>query len=344
MALGKYLFFGVVIFNTYASKLNTLITKQAVDKIRYISENSKNMIYQKRNGIIALSTNFAVNDLIKGTPQTYYFVTTSKFGKMALIEKDDYYLTGQSIRRKKEIYQNKIGTTKTFKIGEGISPKLYLQDSWASFYDPFRKIIFFKSLVNNVLDFEIKLRNPISPYFIPYTEIIDNNRILFTDINEKGNVGIFLFTRSTKKITIIHKSEEVGKYFEFCTSLQKLYIGEFSQEGIRSSSQITELDLNKSLDYTKGRIIYESALQDYGKLTCHQNKKLYFIKSFSNSKNIYEFTSELVELDPVSKKLMTLSDLKHVTQFIYMDQRILIPYRGKFYIALGDPLQDDSFK
>ena len=257
--------------------------------------------------------------------------------------KNEHFLISNSIRKISSIYSFNIEDKSTKKLGEGLSPKVHLLETWATFYNPHKKKIYVKSLVNTLLDFELNINSTNDPFFIPETLVIDNNRVLFTDVNKSGHIGLFLFTRSTQKMSVLYRPDQPGRRIELCTIDNLLYLGEFGLNGIDSGSQITEFRPEYSLDYSKGRIIYDSRSSDYGNLICFSaTKKLYFVKVFPQGKSHYEYFSEAVELDPKTKKIKKISEEKNVTQIIEMDQRILIPHKGKFLIAKGEPIADDS--
>lgn len=347
MAQGKILTIAMLILyaDMAMAKLNPLITKQTVGRIRYVSEDGKVSIFQKRNGELSLSTNFAVYTILSGPEFTNYLITASRFKKYFLIEKDEHYLRSHAIRREREIYRVVYGGKTPTSIGKGINPKLHYQDTWASFYRPTKKIIMIKSLVNNILSFNIQLKNPFSVYFTPEVMFIDNNRILYTDLNEKGQVGLFLFERESRKVQLLYKNEIPGIYLEFCKTNDKLYLGEFPHHGIKAGSQITEFDLLKQIDYGKGRILYESGNADLGNMICTPKEgNVYFIKTYPEEDNFYNVKTDIVGLNPAKGSIKRISDIGDITNIILMDERILTPYRGEFLIVKGDPLKDDSLK
>ena len=324
-------------------ELKPLISKQIPGRMRYISDDGKVSFYQKRNGALAFSTNFNVSEILSGPSQTYYFVISGSENKTFLLIKDEFFLTSNSIRNTPSIYAFHLKDKSPRYWGKGISPKLHLLETWGSYYNPHQKKIYIKSLINSILDFNLNINSTKDPFFIPEVLVLDNNRILFTDVNKTGHITLLLFTRSTKKIDVFYRPKLPGKRIELCTLKDRLYLGEFPLNGMNNGSQITEINLETSLDYSKGRIIYESPYSDYGSLICFpQTNKLYFIKVFYQGKNHYEYFSEAVELDSANKKIKKISEERHVTQLIQMDGRILVPHRGKFLIAKGDTLKNDS--
>jgi hypothetical protein len=62
---------------------------------------------------------------------------------------------------------------------------------------------------------------------------------------------------------------------------------------------------------------------------------LYFVKTLSTDQQLNLKISEAVKLDLKSKRVETKSNLKSVSQIIEMDGRIMIPFRGAFYVIEG---------
>ncbi|MCY4643606.1 MAG: hypothetical protein OXB88_03220, partial [Bacteriovoracales bacterium] len=324
-------------------KLRPLISKQTPGKMRYVGLDGKISFYQKRNGSLALATNFKVSQIMKGPIGTYYFVVSGTEKNKFLLLKNESFLTSHSINNVFDLYTFNLKKSSTKYLGKGLAPRMHLFDTWATYYNPHHKKIYIKSLVNSILDFTLDLNSANDPFFIPEILIIDNDRVLFTDVNKKGHAHIFLFTRSHKKITPFYYPSQAGKKIELCMIDNHLYVGEFSLGGIGGGSQITEIKLNDSLDYSKGRIIYESKLADFGNLICYSKpKRLYFIKVSRSGGKYYESFSDVVELNPKTTKVKYISNEKNVTQVIEMDRRILIPHNGDFLIAKGEQLEDDS--
>ena len=259
-------------------ELSPLITKQTPGRMRYVSNNGKISFYQKRNGSLAFATNFNVSEILTGPSKTYYFVIPGSENKTFLLIKDEFFLTSNSIRNTPKIYAFRPKKKSPQFLGKGISPKIHLFETWASYYNPHQRKIYIKSLVNPILDFSLNINSENDPFFIPEVLVLDNNRVLFTDVNKTGHITLLLFTRSTKKIEILYRPQFPGKRIELCTLKDRLYLGEFPLNGINNGSQISEFNLKFSLDYSKGQIIYESPYSDYGNMICFSktNKTLLY--------------------------------------------------------------------
>ena len=345
MALGKTLLIFWLSVGGAKAQLPALLTKQVPGKMRYVSSNGAIYFYQKRKGVLAFSTNFNVLEILKGSPHAQHFVISGEENRLFLIARDNLFLTSNSLRHAADIYLFNAQDKSSRLLGKGLtsSVRMHLFGTWASFYRSHQRRIYLKSLVNSLLDFKLDINSTHHPYFIPEVFFIDNNRVLFSDVNQQGLVTLLLFSRDNKKVTVIYRPDTFGRKIELCAIRGKLYLAEFSFNGIHHGSQIVELDLTVALNYAKGRVIYDTPNSDYGGLICSAVfNKLYFVKTFSQGKHNYQYYSEAVELDPKTKKLASISQGKNITHIIEMDGRILIPHQGKFLIVKGGALKDDS--
>ena len=319
-------------------KLPQFITKQPHSAIRYVSNDDSLSFYQKRTGSLIFSQNFKLTEVLKGPAKTYYFVIAGSEKKKFLIIKDPFFTNAHSVRHKQEIYVFDIKDKTTKLLGRGISPKLHFFESWATFYDPHQKKIYVKSLVSDSLSYTLNIKSTNAPYFIPEVLVLSNNTVLLTDVNKKEHLSIFQFNRSEKKMRSMYLSSAPGTKVEFCQLKGNIYFGEFGLNPSSGKSVITGID-------SKGKFqsFYQSDSSDLGNLICHkETNRLYFIKVFPIGKSTYEYTSEVVALDPKTKKINIISKLKNVTQVINMDGRILIPHQGVLLIAHGNEIKDDS--
>ena len=324
-------------------ELKELIIRQTPGQTLYTSQDGKISFYQKRNGHLAFLKNFKISEILKGVPQTKYLVISGSDKKTFLLAQNETFLSSNSIRTPWEIFHFNTKNLSTQPLGKGLNPKIDFLNTWAIYYNPDLKTIHFKSLVNSLLNFNLQINAAHNPFFTPEYLMLDNNQVLFSDENKSGNISLFLFTRNTKKTHLIYQPSSPGQKIELCKMNEQLYMGKFSLNGIDLGSQIIELNLKNKLNYSKGRIIYESSHNDYGNLICSSKKqKIYFIKSIPVGKSHYEYTSDVVKLDPKKKDITHLTKQQNITQIIEMDNRILIPYNGKFLIAEGEHTQDDS--
>ncbi len=325
------------------AELNPLVTKQQIHRVRYISEDGKISYYQKRNGSLVFATNYAVKTILEGTLYTNHTVFASAAKRSIVIETNPNYLNSHIFLPHNNINLLPIGSLTPILLGKGTSPRLHLDDTWVSYFQPRDKIIKLKSTANREIDIAIAINKGNNPYFIPEVFMIDNNRLLYTDQNNKGEIAIFSFSLEQKKSSLVHKLQTPTKRISFCSLNNKLYIGTFGIYDASLGSEIIEFSLKNKLDYAKGNIVYESNLNDLGQLICFKKeKRIYFIKSFQAGPSVYQNNTDVVMLDPIKKTLKRVSEINSATQIIEMDNRILIPNKGKLLIVRGDPLKNDS--
>jgi hypothetical protein len=121
-------------------------------------------------------------------------------------------------------------------------------------------------------------------------------------------------------------------------------IGEFPYEGVNRGSKILYFKNKSSANVAGYSTIYTSVDQDLGNMVC-ASKGIYFIKTMSQDKRLTSKITEAVLLDPGTGKVEALTSLRHVTQLLEMDGRILIPDRGDYYVLEGrSNISDDVLK
>lgn len=315
-------------------KLPEISTKQSVNNLRFISSNGRFTFYQRRSGSLLLSTNYKVEEVLKGTLGTQYTVSGSKEKKYQIIEQSLNFHTHLSIRKLKKIYVTPYGKNSTTLIGEGIDSQLHLNDTWVSFYNPYKHLLLFKNIQSPSVSFEIKLQNSKNPYFIPQRVLINNTVVLFSDLNKNAIPGLISFNRKTGKSTLLIKAENVQMRYELCSTEESIFIGNYS---LSKKTPFSSISKYKKVDFNlgKGRIVYDSNKNDLGQMICNHTKgKVYFIKDMSEEYG--GAGSEACEIDTATKKIKILSSLKWVNSIINMDDRLLLPYRGSFYVLKGE--------
>ncbi|MDO9183898.1 MAG: hypothetical protein Q7U04_15895 [Bacteriovorax sp.] len=331
-----FLTFGACIwtFNTNAKIiLPELLAKQAINNIRFLTNDGKFTYYQKRSGSLLFSTNYKVKEILKGEIGTSYTIFSSSSRKKLVILQNEHFNNFLSLRAKEKIFLTNFDESEPREIGMGISPRLLLGDSWLSFYDPYSKILSFEHTTNAALKFSIKLNNRLNPYFIPQVIMTDENTVYYTDLNEEGIYGILEFKRNTTKSEVIYKAKSSMVKLEICLSQNQFILGEFGINFSNSGSIISKTDLPLK-DFSKRENIYTSELNDLGHLICDfEPKNLVFIRNFGNS-NIPSF--DIANINTIDKKLTTLSEIKTVNNIINMDGILLTQEKGKYYIVKGD--------
>jgi hypothetical protein len=345
MGLSKYI---VIIFLSLTpltpalakekESVKKLLTKQELFNIRFISHDGKYTYYQRRSGSLLLSSNYKVKELLKGKLSTQYQVYSSMVRKNMVFEKNEHFHTYLGLRNPRKLYWSKFGGKKLWPMGKGSHPRLHLNDKWASYINLNKKVIYFKNFNDDVLNFSIKLKSILNPYFIPEVIMLNKETVIYTDVNNKGLTGIISFNRSTKKSEVIHKTSEVSTRIELCQSKSSIFVGLFPYT-TPYKSHIYKFEKG-SINFQKSRPIYTSKSNDLGHIVCNQNKdNISFIQEVNKEKNFHE----VVTFNLKDKKINTLSSVKYATQFYNMDGKLILPFRGQYFILDGDQeFGDDS--
>ena len=148
----------------------------------------------------------------------------------------------------------------------------------------------------------------------------------------------------TQKSNILYKSSQSGTRLELCQDKGYVAIGEFPYDDIARSSKILQIKLTGSTNLAGYSTIYSSTDSDLGNMICLENS-IYFIKTLVHLKKINSKQTEAVKLDLKTSLVNTVTDLGTVTQLLAMDGRILVPFRGDYYVLEGaDNLTDDKLK
>ncbi len=323
--------------------LPELLAKQAVNNIRFLSQDGKFTYYQKRSGSLLFSSNYKVAELIQGQIGTQYTVIGTPARKKVVVMQHENYHTFYSIRGKEKIYLLDFGGTNPKEVGQGSAATLHLNDSWLSYYDYYTKILTFENTANAGLQFSIKLNNRINPYFTPQVLMSDDNTIYYTDLGENGAVGLLEFKRNTGKAELLFKGTTPMVKAEICLHDNHLVLGLFGINFSKDGTSISRVPLPLT-DFKKRESLYNSPVNDFGQLVCDFSKdNITFIKNFGSNDQI---STDLVDLNPSTKAIKLLSEMKTITSVINMDGTLLALDKGKYYIVKGtiDYKNIDSLK
>ncbi|GEM_PF-687663 len=315
-----------------------LLTKQSIHNIRFFSSDNKHTYAQTRSGGLIHSTNYQVNPILEGAPGTNYNITGTSNQKKLIILKNEKYHIFLSARELSEIYVTKWGSEdKPIRIGMGTAPKLHLNDTVVSFYNPYTSTINFMNIDNMITKFSLKLLNILDPYFIPEVIMLSNGNVLYTDINDKGVTGIMLWDRGPNIYKNIWKASAVETRVELCIKDGEIFI---LNKSLQKTSRTTIHSMTAIEDELKGaKNIYESDSADFGNMICELPTKLYFIKE------VFPGTTEAIEFNLADKKINVLTDFKATTQIINVDGILLVPHEGATYVIAGEHnFKNDSLK
>lgn len=325
--------------------LQKLKTKQSLNNIRFISSDGKLTYFQTRSGDLQLSKNYKNFSILKKGSFTEYFMTSSPAREKLIIEVDEHFHTIMSHMKKNEIYVMGYGSQEAKKAAMGSHPKLHREDKYFSFYDTQKKTIYYHDTTDFKLKHSIKLANKLNPFYVPYTDMLTDYDIVYTDINSSGQNAVIAYNALKKKSKPLYKSTLAGGKVEYCILDEKIYIGEFSFGDISNASKIVEIPLYNNAGYKKYKVIYQSQQSDIGNMKC-SGETIYFIKTLSYNKKLNLKQTEIASYNIKSAETKILSDLKYVTQIILIDDLIVSPFRGDYYLIKGNPslTQDDIKK
>ena len=306
--------------------LPEFITKQDASNLRFVSRDGKFTYYQRRSGALLMSTNYNVKKILQGKMNSHYLVASSPTRKKLLITEDENFHTFLSLRKLKKIYTANFDGDNLTLLGEGVNPRLHLDDSRVSFYNPYKKIITIARAHIAGSQHHINIMAGRNPYFYPQIAMLDVNTIFFTDLNKRGLPGIIKYSKNDKKLVNIYKIPTQNKKIELCKKGNQIIVGEFGLDPIESHSHISLLT---PPEY-KRTIVYKSEYNDVGNMVCSiKGNFVYFIKRLSSG-------TEAARLNLESRSVEIISDISHATQIVDMDSNLLLPYQGKYYILLGE--------
>jgi hypothetical protein len=312
--------------------LPQLLTKQAINNIRFLSSDGKFTYYQKRSGSLLYSSNYQVHEMLKGPLGTQYNVIASQSRKKMIILQNENYHTFYSMRAMEKIYLANYGEHATKQIGMGSDAKLHVDDNWISYYDFYKKTLTIENTNNSAAKFNIKLNNKKNPYFSPQVVMPDENTVFYTDLGENGSFGIIRYTRNNNTSKLIYNSKTPMIKAELCLHSQQLLVLtsgiNFSQEGTSLNQYKLPFD-----DIKSGNVLYSSPVNDIGQMICNiDSEKIYFIKNFGTNESV---RTDVTELNVNSKLPKTMSELKTVTSIINMDGTLLALDKGGYFIVKG---------
>lgn len=316
------------------SKTPKFLTKQALEYLRYIDKTGKYTYYQTSNGSLNLTSNYDNKVLLESIKGSHFLVHSSLNSKLILVELIEKLHSNINLQKNNKIYYSKIGENKLTSFADGIAPKSALKDTWVTYFDATNKSIHAKSLQSNKF-YKVKLLNSQNTFFIPQVDMLNPETIIYTDINKSGYMAVLEFNTTDKKFFPIYKSKFAGSKTEFCLINDNLIIGEFGIYDSDKGSSLIQIPIYNNPGYKKQKIIYRSEQTDLGNIVCDESS-VYFIKTLEFNSSLNSKVTEVAKLNLKNEKLSIETDLLNVSQIIMMGDRILVPYRDKFYIIKGD--------
>ncbi len=321
------------------SKLPILTTKQDVRNLRFVSSDGKFTYYQRGNGSLQFSTNYSVKEVLKFSPNSQYTLIKGRSSRYLVAQVNELYNNYLSIRSPQKIHIIKYGTHESQFLAKGVAINLHLKDEWISYYDSLKKKLIVQNHVNPSIKYEIKLANKVNPYFTPQVAMLDEDTIIYTDLNKEGLPGILRYTVNAKKVELLHKLSTPLIKIELCENDSHLYWFQYGLDPIERSSQLRRIEKanlkKKKIDLLKTPTLYQSSENDIGDIVCNQKKgHIQLIKTFRSSTG--KLTYDAAEIELSTGKSSKLSDIQFATSLIQMDKKLLLPYQDKFFVLYGD--------
>lgn len=315
-------------------ELPRLSTKQAIRNLRLVSENGRFTYYQRRNGSLLLSQNYSVTEVLKGEIGTNYVLFATPARKHILIQQDLNHHDNLNLKALQKIYTVEYGKDVPTFRADGAAPKLHLGDSWLSFYHPNKKELSFQNFSSGALNFAIKLKNIKNSYFTPMVVMTDENNVAYTDLNEIGIPGLIVYNRKSNEVDIVLRGDAPDQKMEICLSETHLYVLEAGINDSTLGSKIYQYPRG-NFKTPERKVIYQSQRNDIGHMVCDVDKEhLYFIKNTSSTH--HSATYEAAKLKLADNTVQVLTNNQYITQIINLDGRLLVPYRGVYYVLKGE--------
>lgn len=311
-----------------------LLTKHAIDAIRYIDGDGRVAYVRKRPGVLGIVSSFRSEEFVTDTPQSDFIVIATSLKRKVIVEVIRNQHTVFNVMRSNRLMAFNWGEAKGKEVGSGMAARLHMGDEWLSFYQPEKRSLMVKNLITEK-EYEIRLSPKANAFFIPEITMVASDLIVYTDINEQGMAAAISFNLLTKKSEVLYKATQTGTRAELCQEESYLAIGEFPYEGVNRGSKIMQLPVLSTFNLGGFTTLYESSEQDVGNMICHADG-VYFIKTTNQSPLIGLKTTDAVRVNLKNQQVIQLTNFGNVTQLLNMDGRVLLPHRGSFYVLKGE--------
>ena len=330
-------------FTTFAVELPRFLTKHSPETLRYISMDGRYAYVQKKPGVLGLVSSFRSVDFLADSNSNDFLVKSSRYKLRLAIESIPNAHNELSLVKNHKVFVVDYGNSVAREVGLGRGSRLHLRDEWISYYNIIDKVIHIVNLITQK-KYEIKLSRKGNPFFIPDVEMVSQRSILYTDINENGYSALVGFDLTTSKSNIIYKSSQTATRLELCQSGDYLGMGEFPYDGVVRGSKIQYVKLSDVVNLAGFTTLYNSIEQDVGNMICLP-ESIYFVKTMNQDKDLNYKVTEAVKLEIKTQNIEAKTNLKHVSQIVEMDGRVLIPLRGEFFVLEGkNNLAEDVLK
>jgi hypothetical protein len=327
----------------WSEQLPKLLTKYGSESLRYISMDGKITYLQKKPGVLGLISNFRSVDFLTDVSTSNFLVTGSRDKIKLVIEVIPNVHTEYNLIRNHQLYIVNWGKSNPKELGIGRNARLHLKDEWLTYYHAYDRMLNVQNL-STQKKYQIRLAKKDNPFFLPEAVMLTNDTVIYTDVNESGHAALISYNLATKVSSVIFRAPQTATKLEICSNQDYLAIGEFPYEGVNRGSKIMHIKITEGMNLAGYETIYNTIDQDIGNMVCHP-EGVYFIKTMSQDKAFTTKITDAVRLDLKTQKIDAKSSLGNVTQLIEMDGRIMIPFRGEFYVLEGESnLANDVLK
>jgi hypothetical protein len=316
-----------------AAELPRFYTKHATDTLRFITMDGRYAYVQKRPGVLSLVSSFRSVDFLSEANGNDYIVRGSRFRTRLAIESVPNPHDEMNLLKNHPIYVVDFGNTGTRAVGAGRNAKLHLNDEWLSYYDAVTRVIHIQNLVTQK-KYEIRTARKANPFFVPEVEMVSTRAVVYTEINEAGFAALVSFDLEAQRSTVAYKSAQTATRLELCLTTEYLGLGEFPYDGVSRGSKLLLVNLGDGLNLAGFTTLYSAIEQDLGNIVCRPDH-IYFIKTMNQDPALNYKVTEAVRLDVKTKTLEARSSLKFATQLLEMDGRVMIPFRGDYFVLEG---------
>jgi hypothetical protein len=311
-----------------------LLTKHAIDAIRYIDGDGRVAYVRKRPGVLGIVSSFRSEEFVTDTLQSDFLVVATPTKRKVIVEIIKNQHTVFNIMRTNKLMVFNWGETKGKEVGTGMSSRLHLGDEWLSYYQPEKRSLMVRNLITEK-EYEIRLNQKANAFFIPEIVMVASDLVVYTDINDQGLAAVLSYNLLTKKSEVLYKATQNGTRMELCQHENYLALGEFPYEGVNRGSKIMQLPVLSTFNLGGFTTLYESSEQDLGNMVCVDDG-IFFIKTTNQDTELGIKTTDAVKVNLKNSQLAQKSNIGTATQLINMDGRVLLPHRESFYVLEGE--------
>lgn len=307
--------------------LATINTKQALENIRFISNDGDITYFQKNSGSLYVSKSYSTKQIFQDIKFTQYSVISSPSKKKVVISKDKNYFSELNLKKENDLFVADYGTINTSQIGRGTQPELHLDDTWVSFYSEDKNHLFFQSLLIPQKKYTIPTTASPNSFFQFSRVMIEESMIIYTDeTNDKFSQVILIYPQTNQK-QVLYQSSFQGASLSLCRDQNYIVISEFSKNDINKGSSIMVANTKESPALKKINTVYNSKSNDLGQSLCLDGK-IYFLKS-SGEKRIFP-KQDLFSIDLKTSTITRHTKNRNLQSLFAMDKRIITVIPGEY--------------